>query len=266
MTASIRQSLAPRSRTLLEARGISVELGRRRVLDDVSFALEAGSLCALVGPNGAGKSTLLRALAGVVALTSGTISPAAPTEPHARGPVAYLPQDRIVHWDLSVERVVALGRPGLGTADTAAVAAALARMDVAHLAARPIREISGGERARVLIARALAQDTPVLLADEPVAGLDPAHQLALFAVLGGLARDGRAVLVALHDLSLAARYADRVIVLDGGRIAADGPPSQALSAATIASVFGMSSRLTTVEGIPVVVALAPIVKPPPPRD
>ena len=259
---------ATAGRALLEARALTVRLGRRIVLDGIDLALGAGSLCALAGPNGAGKSTLLRALAGTVPLVSGGGRHAGMPAPLAHRAVArhiaYLPQDRTVHWDLSVARVVALGRmphvagnSGLSATDHAAIDRAMVRMDIGHLAHRPIREVSGGERARVLIARALAQETPVLLADEPVAGLDPAHQLALFAHLRALASDGRAVVVALHDLSLAVRFADRVILMHQGRIAADGPPVMALSRDNIARVFGIDSRLADVWGVPVVVPLGP---------
>jgi iron complex transport system ATP-binding protein len=260
----------------IDARLISVTLGARPVLDDVSVTLRQRSgLTALVGPNGAGKSTLLRALAGLVPLAGGEITYGGPVSANGQGReflVAYLPQDRTVHWDLSVANVVALGRapyqlaqarqaiPDLRHMDREAIDDAMARMDIRHLAERSIREISGGERARVLIARALAQDTNVLLADEPVAGLDPAHQLSLFGHLRALADDGRAVMVALHDLSLAARFADRVILMHNGRIAADGPAREALSRDHVADVFGIESRLEMVAGVPVVVAVGPVIK------
>lgn len=252
------------SRLLIEARYLRVRLGARVVLDDVSLNLHAGCLCALVGPNGAGKSTLLRALAGLVPLDAGAVRLDGANAAGVARHIAYLPQDRTVHWDLSVASVVALGRlahdgnlaegPSSGGQ---AIDAAMQRLDIQHLATRSIREVSGGERARVLMARALVQEAPVLLADEPVAGLDPAHQLSLFEHLRRLARDGRAVLVALHDLSLALRFADRVVLLHEGRIAGDGPPIETLSRERIAKVFGIESRIATIDGIPVLVPLSP---------
>ena len=149
-------------------------------------------------------------------------------QPFART-LAYLPQDRIVHWALTARAVVALGRlphqpPGAGesAADARAIEAALAAMDVTHLAPRPVLEMSGGERARVLVARALAQEPAALLADEPAAGLDPAHQLALFRHFARLAAEGRTVVVALHDLSLAARFCHRIVLMHEGRVVAAG--------------------------------------------
>lgn len=257
----------PKSPTI-EARALRVDLAGRRVLDDVSVALTPGSLTALVGPNGAGKSTLLRALADLVPLAGGDVRLGG-VGTEADGArrsrlIAFLPQDRTVHWDLTVAHVVALGRlaqetsPRAATAaDRAAVDAAMRRMDIAHLAGRPIQGVSGGERARVLIARALAQETAILLADEPVAGLDPAHQLALFELLRELAREGRTVLVALHDLSLALRFADRLVALHEGRVAADGSPRAALSPEVVARIFGIQSRVADIDGVPVLVPLGP---------
>ena len=239
----------------IDARHLTVRLGDRRVLDDVGVSIPSGCLCALVGPNGAGKSTLLRTLAGLIEIAGGEVG-------HNLSSIAYLPQDRVVHWNLDVARTVALGRLQHGprrltSTDIVAIDREMARMDIAHLAGRPIREISGGERARVLIARALVQERPVLLADEPVAGLDPAHQLALFETLRALAREGRTVLVALHDLSLAARYADRVVVLHRGRVAADGDPTTALSPKTMGHVFGIEMLRAEIDGVPVVVPIGP---------
>lgn len=254
---------------LLSARGIRVRLGSRPVLAGVDVELRAGQLTALVGPNGAGKSTLLRALAGVVPLEDGEIQMATggasrPSAP-AADQIAYLPQDRTVHWDLSVARVVGLGRLGRpgrmsthASEEARAIEAAMDRMDVAHLSTRSIREISGGERARVLVARALAQDTPILLADEPVAGLDPAHQLALFEHLRALVQEGKSIVVSLHELSYALRFADRVVLLHRGHVVADGPPSEALSRPLLAEVFGIDTGIADVDGVPTLVPLAPI--------
>ena len=248
----------------LEARGVSVELGGRPVLDRVDLVVAPGELVAIVGPNGAGKSTLLRALAGLVPPDAGTVQLAgravAALDASARArAVAYLPQDRIVHWPLAVEAVVELGRlPHRGLADPVrdrlAVTEALRAMDVAAFAGRPVTALSGGERARVLLARALAQEAPILLADEPTAGLDPAHALALFEHFARLARDGRGVAVALHDLSLAARYCSRVLMLKAGRAVASGTPREVLTPESLASAYGIHATLDDIGGIPVVVA------------
>lgn len=250
----------------LTARRVSVRLGARQVLTSVDLAIAPGEVVAIVGPNGAGKSTLLRALAGFVAPDAGGITlgsrdiGAIATAERARA-IAYLPQDRIVHWPLSVEAVVGLGRlphrrAGLAGAerDRLAVAEALKAMDVAAFAARSVTELSGGERARVLLARALAQEARLLLADEPTAGLDPAHALSLFAHFTRLAGEGRGIAVALHDLSLAARFCHRVLMLRDGSVVAQGTPADVLTPANLARTYGVRASLSEVDGIPVVVA------------
>jgi len=229
-----------------------VRFGERKALDGVDCAVRAGAMVALVGPNGAGKTTLLRALADLQPLQAGEArydgkrARELPRGELARR-VAYLAQGGEAHWPLRVDHLVALGRlphrrpfAGLSAADRAAVEAALAAADVAHLRARTLAELSGGERARVLLARALAVEAEILLADEPVAALDPAHQLAAMAVLRAAARQGAGVVVVLHDLTLAVRFCDRVIALAGGRAIADGPPA-ALTDAVIADAYGVEA-------------------------
>jgi iron complex transport system ATP-binding protein len=164
--------------------------------------------------------------------------------------MSYLPQDRDVAWPLSVGNVVGLGRTpylqpmrGLTADDLAKIEEAMREADVQSLRDRTLTELSGGERARVLIARALAQDTPILLADEPTAGLDPAHQISLMKVLSALAGRGRIVIVSLHELSLAARWCTRLILMDSGTIAADGVPEQVLTAGNLAKIYGVSAFL-----------------------
>jgi iron complex transport system ATP-binding protein len=181
----------------------------------------------------------------------------------ARG-IAYLPQERIVHWPLAVERVVALGRlphrAGMmpDARDRAAVEAAMETMDVAALAQRPVSQLSGGERARVLVARALAQESRVLIADEPTAGLDPAHALGLFGTFQKLAAEGRAVIVALHDLTLAARFCHHVVLLVAGRVAASGPAAEVLQPDPLSAAFGVTIANGVIADVPIVLAVAPL--------
>ena len=232
----------------LELVGATARLGGRAVLEAVDVAVAPGELVALVGPNGAGKSSAIRALAGLLPLTGGearlggtAVSALSGRERAARA--AYLPQERRIAWNLPALEVAALGAPFLaGPQAFAAARRALEQVEAGHLADRGIAEMSGGERARVLLARALAADAAALMADEPIAGLDPDAQLMVLELLRGRARGGQAVLASLHDLTLAARYADRVIVLDAGRVVADGPPLQALASATLARVFGLCGR------------------------
>lgn len=247
--------------TLLEIDDLSASLGGRPVLEQVSFSLEKGELVGLIGPNGAGKSTLLRAAVGLTAhqgevrLGGADARALTPRERALR--VAYLPQDREIAWPISVEALVTLGRAphrspgaGLGDADRRAVAEAMSKADVRRFADRPATALSGGERARVLIARALAQQAPLLLADEPTAGLDPAHQIALMQVFAGLAEEGAAVLVSLHDLGLAARWCSRLVLLENGRVVADGPPNETLSEQRLRAVYGVEAyRHETADGL-----------------
>ena len=250
----------------VEVRGLHVALGAREVLSGLDFSAHAGEMTAVIGPNGAGKTTLLRAIAGLLRPTAGTAAvdgrAIADWQPQALArALAYLPQERVVHWALSARAIVALGRlpyqpmgAGESKADTAAIAAAVAAMDAAHLAERPVLEMSGGERARILVARALAQQSRVLLADEPAAGLDPAHQLALFRHFTSLAESGCTIVVALHDLSLAARFCHRIVLMHKGRTVASGPPEDVLTSEHLAAVYGIRARYATLDGVPIVLA------------
>lgn len=237
--------------TVLAAEGISLDLARRTVLQGASLAAHSGRLTALIGPNGAGKSTMLRVLAGLLVPERGAVTfagapfAALPPDERARS-IAYLAQERTVHWPMSARAIVALGRlPHLGVgrrsglADEAAISSAMAAMDVTQFAERPVLELSGGERARVLLARALAQQPRVLIADEPTAGLDPAHQLALLTHLRAAAGSGMAVIVALHDLALAARFADEVVLMRAGRTIAAGSPRDILTDAVAGAAYGI---------------------------
>lgn len=213
-------------------------------LQGVTLALRPGELTAICGPNGAGKTTLLRALAGLepAPVTLGE-TPLAALPPRTRAQViGYLPQHASPAWNLSAEALVRLGRLPHRTSaaeDNAAVHAALAALECAHLAQRGIRTLSGGERARVALARVLAGNPRWILADEPLASLDLAHAAALLAHLRTLADQGTGVVVVVHCLAHALNHADRVVVLHQGRVAADGPPHEALGEAIIQQVWGV---------------------------
>jgi iron complex transport system ATP-binding protein len=214
-------------------------------LEGVTATLEPGRITAICGPNGAGKSTLLQCLAGLLAPTQGQVLLHGAPLPHGRERarrIGYLPQVGEVAWDLSVAALVALGRLPHRDRGEAQVSAALAALDLTEFAGRPVSTLSGGERARALLARVLAGEPDWILADEPLAALDLAHQLTLLARLRDAAARGAAVVLVLHDLALATNHADRVLVLDRGRLAADGPPEQALSETTIATVWGVTAR------------------------
>jgi iron complex transport system ATP-binding protein len=238
---------------LVTARDVNVTLAGRLVLRDVSLALSSGHLVALVGPNGAGKTTLLRALAGLVP-SNGVI--------HVRGDAlsslslrerarrfAYLPQGHVVHWPLPARDIVALGRYPHGATDPArltardaeAVLRAMQAADVVEFSERRVTELSGGERSRVALARVLAVEAPVILADEPTSSLDPRHQIDVMKTLRQAADKGALVMVVTHDLGLAARFADTVLVLSEGRLVSQGNPAEALSDQVMADVFRISA-------------------------
>lgn len=231
---------------MLSALGLTVSAR----IEAISAELRPGEVTAICGPNGAGKSTLLAALAGLLLPGAGgaqldgdSLAGMAPAR-RAQA-IGYLPQSAELAWDVSVETLAGLGRlPWRGAAqnDTAAVEAALDAMQLDDLRRRPVSQLSGGERARALLARVLAGQPRWLLADEPLANLDLAHQLALLASLRALAGQGLGVVLVLHDLAHAMNHADRVIVLDGGRLVRDGRPEVALDEATIAKVWGVSAR------------------------
>jgi iron complex transport system ATP-binding protein len=249
----------------LVADHVRVTLADRLVVTDASFALPRGSLTALVGPNGAGKTTLLRALcglvpaAGIVRIDNDMLENL-PVRERARR-FAYLPQGHVVHWPLPVRDVVALGRFPHGATDPSrlppgdaeAVERAMRATDIVDLADRRVTEISGGERSRAIVARVLAVEAPVILADEPTASLDPRHQIEVMRLLRDAADGGTLVIVVTHDLGLAARFADTVIVMQAGRLARIGPPAQALSPNILAEVFQVDAFRGEWKGEPVIV-------------
>jgi len=252
--------------TLLSVKALGASLGGRQILKDISFDLAAGEFVGLIGPNGAGKSTLLRTILGFtphrgdVGIDGRAVAAMGARE-RARH-AAYLPQERDIAWPVPVEMIVALGRHAHraafsrpGKADLDLVERAMRRMEVDGFRARPATELSGGEKARVLIARALAQDAPLLLADEPAAGLDPSHQIMLMKTFAELAGEGRGVIASLHDLSLAARWCSRLILLDKGVIVADGPPNAVLTPERLRAVYAVEAHLGEAAGKPIVVPL-----------
>jgi iron complex transport system ATP-binding protein len=237
----------------LQADAVNVSLRGKTLLNDVSFQANAGEFLAIVGPNGAGKTTLLRAIAGLLDYQGriawqGRDVAALHASERART-LSYLPQGHAIHWPITAREAVTIGRAPhsssltrLSAEDENAVGRALDAVDAVALADRPVTELSGGEKARIMLAPALAVGAPILLADEPVAALDPAHQLSVMQVLAGQARQGRLIICVSHDLALASRFADRFLVLEKGRIAALGRYEEALTEEIYARVFGVTTR------------------------
>ena len=237
----------------LTAKTLRVTLAGRQVLNDISLSLARRHLVALVGPNGAGKTTLLRALAGLIPAEGeieigGQTLSSLPLRERAKR-FGYLPQGHVVHWPLPARDIVALGRYPHGATDPArlspkdaeAVLRAMQAVDVMEFSDRRVTELSGGERSRVALARALAVEAPVILADEPTASLDPRHQIDVMKNLRATADRGVLVIVVTHDLGLAARFADHVLVLREGRLVSQGGPAAALSEQVMADVFRISA-------------------------
>lgn len=237
----------PAGAVLLRALGVGVRRGDRSVLDAVDLDVRAGELVALVGPNGAGKSTLLDVLTGDLAPAAGRVElfgrPAEgwPHESVARRR-AVLPQHPTVGFPFTATEVVRMGRaPWHRTAaamqDSERVAACMAAVEVSHLATRSVLTLSGGEAARVALARVLAQDTQLVLLDEPTAALDIHHEELTLRVVRDRVAEGTGAVVVLHDLGLAAAHADRVVVLAGGGVAACGPPADVLRSELLSDVY-----------------------------
>lgn len=236
----------------LAAEGVTVRLGGRTVLDGVDAAIEGGELVGLIGPNGAGKTSLLRVFAhllapadGVVRCEGRALGGYSPIERARR--IAYLAQGAEVHWPMTAEKLVALGRlPHRGSwerlsgDDHAAVSRAMRATEIVEFGDRTLATLSGGERMRVMLARALAVEAPILLADEPVAALDPYHQLQVMEVLKEAAQRGTAVMAVLHDLTLAARFCDRLMLLHDGVVLAEGAPSSVLSESNLETAYSVA--------------------------
>ena len=244
----------------IELERVTVTLGGRPVVHDVRGTVEHGSWVALVGPNGAGKTSLLRAIAGLVP-HDGVVSllgtPATELDRRERARrLAIVPQDPETPPWLTVSEYVLLGRtPHLGplardgAADRAVAWNALARLDLESFADRTLGTLSGGERQRAVVARALAQEAAIVLLDEPTTALDIGHQQQTLELLEALrVSDGLTLVAAMHDLTLAAQYADRVLLLDRGRVVADGAPADVLTEAALAEHYGASVRVLTVDG------------------
>lgn len=246
--------------SLLEGQSLTVTRNGRRIVDNANIALNPGELTILAGPNGAGKTTLARALAGLIA-SDGEVTfngkPFASMTLRERArALAYLPQGHEFHWPMRVDAIVALGREPHADpfsrktdADRSAIARAMAATSVEPFADRLITTLSGGECARVAIARALATEAPVLIADEPTASLDERHRLIVMELMRSIARQGAAVVAIIHNLALAMRFADKVVLMNEGRIVASGTPQDALTPERIADVFGVSiNRVETPDG------------------
>jgi iron complex transport system ATP-binding protein len=240
---------------LLRLEDLTVRRGGVAVVTGVSAEVRAGEVIGLLGPNGAGKTSLLRAALGLLPHQGrASLAQLAPGQ-RARA-AAWLPQAREIAWGMPVEAVVRLGRLPHGAGGAAAVERALERMGLQELRGRAATALSGGEQARVLIARALAQEAPLLLADEPTAGLDPEAQIATMQVFVELAAAGGAVVASLHDLGLAARHCTRLWVLSKGRLVADGAPREVLTQELLAKVFHIRAHFADTPEGPVFQPLA----------
>jgi iron complex transport system ATP-binding protein len=249
---------------LLELSDLGVALGGKSVVERVSLSIAPGEIVALLGPNGAGKTSLLRGALGLVKRSGearlGGGDPALMSARERALRAAYLPQRPQAVWPVAVESLVALGRFAYGAApdrlresDQLAVDAALEACALLHLRARRMDEISGGEKARAHLARALAQGAPLLMLDEPTAGLDPAQALGVADILRAHADRGGAALFSTHDIALAARVAQRVLLLREGRVIAEGAPREALTPEALERAYGRKGRLGEIGGASVAV-------------
>lgn len=254
--------------TAFRVESLSWEQANRNILENLSFELKQGEFVALIGPNGAGKSSLLRCLAGLhadysgqIRMTEAEITSLSDTD-RAKS-LAYLEQNPHCHWPMTVRDVVALGRlPHRLSGNRMTVEC---RQNVEHaiedtglsgLADRRVDQLSGGEQRRVLLARTLATQAGILLADEPTAGLDTAQQLRMMNLLQSRAEKGMLVVIVLHDLALAARYCGRMLLLSTGQLVADGAPGEVLTESQLRQTYGIDARIDQSHGLPVIVPLA----------
>ena len=256
----------------LSAHNVSVELAGSSILSNASFSVRSGELVGLIGPNGAGKTTLLRAMIGLLRVQHGTVAyDDVEFDPKHRTELAknisYLEQNCRSFWPLTVENIVMLGRlPHLrqwqkpSAADYDFVRSAMVACDVEQFSERLVTKLSGGEQARVMLARALATCPHILLADEPVSGLDPAHQLAVMDKLRELADNGTGIVVVMHDLTLASRYCDRMSLLFEGRVVAQGKAETVLTQEQLAKVYGIEAMFNQSEQGTFIVPLKRLVK------
>ena len=230
---------------------LSVFRGDCPVVDNVTLALEPGDFLGLIGPNGSGKTTLMRAALGILE-HEGSSSLAALSQSDRAKQAAWLPQVREIAWGLSVRDLVGLGRLPFGPIqkNDAHVEAAIIKMDLGAFSDRIATQLSGGEQARVLIARALAQDTPILMADEPTASLDPANQISTLKIFSDLAQDGKGIMSSIHDLGLAVRYCTKLALLDRGKLVAFGSADEVLTPDNLQTVFSIEAHYEkTKEGV-----------------
>lgn len=241
-----------RPASTLKIDGLQFKRGNRVVLDAIDLQLQSGAVTAVLGPNGAGKSTLLSCITGLLHPARGTIEldgislHTMPAMQRARR-IAFLPQTPEIAWAVDVQTLVSLGRiPFQGISsdeqDRAAVARAMVKTEVTQWADRSVTTLSGGERARALLARVLAGESEWILADEPFTGLDPSHQFEAAELLRSAANQGGGVILTIHDLTLAARIADRVVILDDGRVVADGTPQEALTPQILRDVYNIDAQ------------------------
>ena len=230
---------------------LSVFRGDCPVVDNVTLALEPGDFLGLIGPNGAGKTTLMRAALGILE-HEGSSSLTALSQSDRAKQAAWLPQIREIAWGLSVRDLVGLGRLPFGPIqkNDAHVEAAIIKMDLGAFSDRIATQLSGGEQARALIARALAQDTPILMADEPTASLDPANQISTLKIFSDLAQDGKGIMSSIHDLGLAVRYCTKLALLDRGKLVAFGSADEVLTPDNLQTVFSIEAHYEkTKEGV-----------------
>jgi iron complex transport system ATP-binding protein len=250
----------------IEVLGLSVRAGSATLISDVSLSVDAGTWCTVIGPNGAGKTTLVETVAGLRRSSHGTVtlsgeSVSAMNERQRALRVAVVPQHPTIPFGMSVHDYVSLGRTayhGLlrapSAADRRCVGDVLERLSLTEFAARDVATLSGGERQRMVLARALAQATTVMVLDEPITGLDLRHQIAILELLQNEVREcGLTVLATLHDLTLAGQFADRLVLLDQGRLVLDGPSGEVVRSRELAECYGMELRVIDVDGADVVI-------------